>query len=197
MSDVPPQRLTLYQQPVRGIRLDEIRFPGGIGQVPAMPCLALRLGTAEGVGHNFIPERYMCTLQLYDMAGVVRLPDGLFSEVQRVGCQRVPSMEDPNQIDPLFIFGEIVVRECGVFRLRVVLHEAGENPFSRGESEWTETASIMTGPFDVVEHHQFPGGAIIWTPFSQHLQAHGIVLHFPRDNDSVNWDEEYPTINGV
>lgn len=67
----------------------------------------------------------MCTIQLYDSAGAVRLPDSLFFQVQQVRCQLVPSMGDPNQIDPLFIFGEIVIRECGVFRLRAVLHEAG------------------------------------------------------------------------
>lgn len=196
MSNEPPRRLMLYQQPVRGIRLDEVRFRGGRGQVPAMPCLALRIETDEGVDLNLILERYMCTIQLYDSAGAVRLPDSLFFQVQQVRCQLVPSMGDPNQIDPLFIFGEIVIRECGVFRLRVVLHEAGESRLSRRQS-WTEITSIMTDPFDVVEYHQFPGGAVIWTPLSQHLRAHGIVLHFPPDNDSVNWDEEYPTINGV
>jgi hypothetical protein len=34
-------------------------------------------------------------------------------------------MEEPHQIEPLFIFGEIVIRECGSFRLRVVLQEIG------------------------------------------------------------------------
>jgi hypothetical protein len=34
-------------------------------------------------------------------------------------------MEDPNQIDPLFVFQEIMLRDCGVFRLRIILYEIG------------------------------------------------------------------------
>ncbi|PLW10630.1 hypothetical protein PCANC_17382 [Puccinia coronata f. sp. avenae] len=189
-----PFLLSLYQQPACGIRLNELRFPGGRGQIPAMPPLVVKAEVPDGVDVSSLLERYACTLQLYESTGAVRLPDELLFRVPRTRCQLVPSMEEPHQIEPLFIFGEIVIRECGSFRLRVVLQEIGGS--SRGES-WTELASIMTDPLDVVEPDQFPGEANIRTPLSQHLIDNGIVLHFPPGDDSINWEEDYPTINGV
>ncbi|KAA1070729.1 hypothetical protein PGT21_022433 [Puccinia graminis f. sp. tritici] len=182
-------RFNILQHLARGIRLDEGRFPGGTGQTPVMPCLVARGEVPDGFDTNSVSfEQYECTLQLYDSTGAVRLPDTLMFRLQPVRCQFVPSMEDPNQIDPLFVFQEIMIRDCGVFRLRVILYEIGQTRV---------IATTMTDPFDIVEYSEFPGGARIWTPLSQHLRAHGIVLHLPPDNDSINWDEEYPTTNGI
>ncbi|KNF02751.1 hypothetical protein PSTG_04036 [Puccinia striiformis f. sp. tritici PST-78] len=186
--------LNILQQPKRGIRFNGARFPEGRGQTPVMPVLLVGLQAREGVDINTVPlETYRCILQLFNEAGTVRLPDPLFSGQQQATCQLVPSMDNPNQIQPLFIFGEIVIRDCGVYRLRVGLHALGHNDHPNPR---TESASIMTDSFDVVEYELFPGGANILTPLTHHLINNGIILHVPPENDNINWDEG-PTTNGT
>lgn len=176
--------------------------PAGIGgspqpDIPAMPCLVARLEVR--LAHNetrdqlrAIPyHRFICILQLYDATGQVRLPDDLFSAYQYTMCHRIPSFDNPFRLDPLFIFPEIKIRECGTYRLNVIL-EASNSP----EATYTRIESIMTRELRVLEFGQFPdAGVQIWTPLSQHLRDHGVVLHSPGEIEPGHWD--HPVINGT
>lgn len=182
--------LNLLQPPVCGMKLDEQRFPGGLGQTPVMPCLVAKGEAADGIAQQSVPwDRYECALELYDEEGLVRLQDDLFFGLHPVSYRLIPSMEDQSQLDVLFIFNEIIIRQTGFYRIRVILYEIGRRRV---------ISSVMTDRFEIVEFDQFPRGAndALLTPFSRHLRNHGVVLHLPPETDSIDWDE-YPTINGV
>ncbi|OAV91725.1 hypothetical protein PTTG_12459 [Puccinia triticina 1-1 BBBD Race 1] len=82
--------LNLLQPPVRGMKLDEQRFPGGLGQTPVMPCLVAKGEAADGIAQQSVPwDRYECALELYDEEGLVRLQDDLFFGLHPTGFYRI------------------------------------------------------------------------------------------------------------
>lgn len=185
--------LDVLQQLLCGARFDSIRYPRGAGRLPAMPALVARVQVQGQLDSHSIclpyRDQLVCRLELFDQTGQTQLPDDLFFEPQTARCHEITSMHNAAQTELWFVFGEIVLRECGIFRLRVILQD---------NNNLGEITSILSAPFQIVEYEQFPGVARgrVWTRMSQHIvENSSIILHSPGNPEEENWD--IPALNGI